>query len=241
MKTYQIGTAAKAFYILMDLCEGGSVEELIQRSGGKLSLNLATYIILQVLSGLDYVHHVDVESEIRKRGLFGGETMAAAKGLVHRDFKPANIFLSDRSDRPIAKVADFGMAKAFELAGLTDMSVDGGVKGTIPFMPRQQAMHCRFSKPEIDVWAAAASYYNMLTGAFPKNFKPGVNVWQVVVMESAVPIRTRSRDIPDSLARVIDRALVELPEIGYKSAAELRRDIIRALPQETRDYCRNLL
>ena len=138
-------------------------------------------------------------------------------------------------------VADFGMAKAFETAGLTDMSAPGAVKGTVPFMPRQQALDCRFAKPEIDVWAAAASYYHMLTGQFPKNFKPGGNIWQAIVTEAAVPIRKRDAAIPEKLAQVIDRALIERPEIGCKSAAVLRRDLIAALPRETRDYCKDLL
>ena len=241
VRTYQTGSSDGVFYILMDLCEGGSVDDLMKKHGGKLPLDLATYIMLQVLSGLDYVHNADVEAEIKKRGLFGGAKIVSAKGVVHRDFKPGNIFLSDKSDHPVAMVADFGMAKAFETAGLTDMSAPGAVKGTVPFMPRQQALDCRFAKPEIDVWAAAASYYHMLTGQFPKNFKPGGNIWQAIVTEAAVPIRKRDAAIPEKLAQVIDRALIERPEIGCKSAAVLRRDLIAALPRETRDYCKDLL
>ena len=243
VRTYQTGCADGIFYILMDLCEGGSVDELMKKHGGRLPFNLATYIILQVLSGLDYVHNADVETEIRKRGLFGSgpAKIVSAKGIVHRDFKPGNIFLSDKSDHPVALVADFGMAKAFETAGLTDMSAPGAVKGTVPFMPRQQALDCRYAKPEVDVWAAAASYYNMLTGQFPKNLRPGGNIWQAIVTEAAVPIRKRYAAVPEKVAQVIDHALIERPEIGCKSAAVLRRDLISALPPETRSYCKGLL
>lgn len=242
VRTYKTGSSNGAMYIIMDLCEGGSVEDLMKKYGGKLPLNLATYITLQVLSGLDYVHNADVESEIKKRGLFtAGMEKVTTKGVVHRDFKPANIFLSDKTERPVAKVADFGMAKAFETAGLTNMSSNGAVKGTVPFMPRQQALNCRYSKPEVDVWAAAASYYYMLTGQFPKNFRPGGNMWQAIVTESAVPIRDRDYSVPRELARVIDAALVEKPEIGCKSASEFRRNIIKALPEDTKLYCRGLI
>ena len=242
VKTYQTGCSNGVFYILMDLCEGGSAQDLLEKNHGKLSLNMATYIILQALAGLDYVHNLDVNAEIRKKGSpSGGTQNIEAHGLVHRDFKPGNIFLSDRGDHPVAMVADFGMAKAFETAGMTDMTNAGQTSGTVAFMPRQQALNYRYAKPEVDVWAAAASYYYMLTGRPPKNLKPHPLLWQSIVLESAVPIRKRNSSIPVQLAAVIDRALVEKPEIGCKSAAALRRDIIAALPPETRAYCKGVL
>ena len=242
VKTYQTGCANGVFYILMDLCQGGSAQELMERSGGRLSMNMATYIILQALTGLDYVHNLDVNVEIRKKGLWtAGTKSVEAHGLVHRDFKPGNIFLSDRSNHPVAMVADFGMAKAFETAGMTDMTSSGQASGTVAFMPRQQALDYRFSKPEVDVWAAAASYYYMLTGMPPKNLKPQPLLWQSLVQETAVPIRQRNSSIPAGIASVIDRALIEKPEIGCKTAAALRRDIIAALPAETRAYCKGIL
>ena len=81
----------------------------------------------------------------------------------------------------------------------------------------------------------------MLTGQFVKNFRPGVNVWQVLIAESAVPIRSRDRSVPSALADVIDRALVESPRLYYSSAAALRRDIIAALSDGVKTYCRGIL
>lgn len=239
VKTYQSGSVKGVFYILMQLCEGGSVQDRIERDG-KLSLELATYIILQVLAGLDYVHNMDIKTLIKK-GLFRGTEEVHAQGVVHRDFKPGNIFLSDMSDRPIALVADFGLAKAFMTAGLSQVSQSNTVMGTPVFMPRQQALNFKYAKPEVDVWAAAASYYYMLTGELPKNFRPGKNVWQVIVSESAVPIRQRDSSIPVKLAAVIDKALQEIPEIGYKSAAALRADIIAALPEDVKAAVKDVL
>jgi serine/threonine-protein kinase len=236
--TYQSGSANGVFYILMDLCEGGSVDGLMEKKGGKLSLEQASWIILQILSGLDYVHNVDLTAEIRK-GIFKG-TMDA-QGVVHRDFKPGNIFLSDHSEMPVAMVADFGMAKAFDAAGLSRITKTGTVMGTPVFMPRQQAIDFKYAKPEVDVWAAAASFYNMLTGAFPKNFRPGKNVWQIIVSEPAVPIRDRNAAIPQQLAAVIDKALREQPEIGYKSAAAFRKDIIAALPGNVKNAVKGVI
>lgn len=237
---YKTGCANGVFYILMDLCEGGSVDSLMKKHGGKLPVELATYIILQALSGLDYVHNMDIDVKI-KAGLFKGTKEASAKGIVHRDFKPGNIFLADNSDHPLAMVADFGMAKAFETAGMSRNTKSGQVMGTPVFMPRQQALNFKYAKPEVDIWAAAASYYNMLTGQLPKNFRPGKNPWQIIVSESAESIRKRNSDIPLDLAEVIDKALIEQPELSYKFAADFRRDIINALPPEVYTYCKGVI
>ena len=242
VKTYQTGCANGVFYILMDLCQGGSAQDLMEKNGGRLSLNMATYIILQALAGLDYVHHLDVNVEVRKRGILtGGTRNVEAHGIVHRDFKPGNIFLSDRSDHPVAMVADFGMAKAFETAGLTDMTSSGQASGTVAFMPRQQALDYRFSKPEVDVWAAAASYYYMLTGMPPKKLKPQPFLWQSLVQESAVPIRQRNSSVPIRIAEVIDRALVENLRSAVRQpprCAKISLQRSRLKPEHiVREYC----
>ena len=233
VRTYKSGCANGVFYILMDLCEGGSVDSLMAKHGGKLCLEQATLITLQVLDGLEYVHNVKVDVDIKK-GLFNSTKEVEAYGLVHRDFKPGNIFLADNTDYPVAKVADFGMAKAFETAGMSKVTKDGSAMGTPQFMPRQQAVNFRYSEPDVDVWAAAASYYNMLTGQFPRDFTPGKNPCMVLMTGGIVPIRQRDQSIPPKLAAVIDRALQEVPEIGYKSAATFRRDIIAALPEQVK-------
>ena len=238
IKTYETGNAGGILYVLMDLCEGGSVEGWMEKKGGRLSLEEATRIMLQILSGLDYVHHVDLNVPLQK-GLFHGSM--EAHGIVHRDFKPGNVFLMRAEDCPTAVIADFGMAKAFDAAGVSRVTKSGAVMGTPVFMPRQQALNTKYAKPEVDIWAASASYYNMLTGTFPKNFRLGVNPWKVIVGESAVPINERDVDIPKKLAAVIDHALCEEPAIGYQSATALRQDLVSALPDDLRAAMKGVL
>ncbi len=236
--TYQTGCSNGIFYILMDLCEGGSVEDLMDQNGGKLPLETATRIVLQLLSGLSYVHSASIGTGIQA-GLWKGTK--DVHGIVHRDLKPGNIFLSDRSEKAVVKIADLGMAKAFDTAGLSRATQTGTVMGTPVFMPRQQAINFKYAKPEVDVWAAAATYYNMLTGKFPKNFRRGKNVWEIIVTESAVPILKRNGNIPGKLAEVIDQALQEQPVIGYTVAASLREDIVSALPSHVRSAVKEVI
>jgi serine/threonine-protein kinase len=221
IRQHKFGESGGTYFILMELCDGGSVDALMGKSGGKLDIETATRVILQVLDGLAYAHSEPMSVQLKN-----GKT-ASVNGVVHRDFKPANIFLASSGKNTVAKVADFGLAKAFEASGMSGHTHTGQVAGTPVFMPRQQIINFKYSKPDVDVWAAAASYYNMLTGAYPKDFGQGKDVFLTALNTSAVPVRKRNPAIPKKLAEVIDRALTEKPEIGVKSAAELKKLIER--------------
>ena len=223
VRQFKCGHSDNTYFILMEFCRGGSVNDLMKKNGGRLSIDIATHIILQALEGLHYAHTASFAVP-----LANGGTPQATHGIVHRDFKPGNIFLSDNSSRPVAKVADFGLAKAFQTAGLSKHTITGEVCGTPVFMPRQQIINYRYAKPEVDVWAAAASYYCMLTGFPPKDLS-GKDAVIAALNEKAIPIRKRDSGIPQRLAEVIDTALIERPEIGIQSALELKKRIERAL------------
>lgn len=220
---YKSGYSNDTYFILMELCSSGSLDDYIRNSGGKLPLDYATNITLQVLDGLIYTHAAKIRAK-----LASGETKSVT-GVVHRDFKPGNIFLTGNIKHPVAKVADFGLAKAFEIAGLSGHTNSGSAAGTLTFMPRQQILNFKYAHPDVDVWAAAASFYFMLTGTFPKEFTRGKAPAQCVLQNSAIPIRKRNPKVPAKLAKVIDAALIDKPHIGVSTATELKRMIEGAL------------
>lgn len=220
---FKCGQSGDTYFILMEMCDGGSVDSLISNNGGKLSLDLATNITLQMLDGLAYAHKASLSVKVKN-----GKTVSA-NGLVHRDFKPGNVFLTGSGASLTAKVADFGLAKAFETTGLSGHTNTGQLAGTPVFMPRQQIINYKYAKPAVDVWAAAASYYFMLTGTFPKDFVRGKDMIATALSSAAVPIRKRNSAISKKLAEVIDHALIEKPDIGVQSVAELKKMIERAL------------
>jgi serine/threonine protein kinase len=150
-------------------------------------------------------------------------------GLVHRDIKPSNILLSDTGPHPTAKLADFGLAKAFDGAGLSGHTRTGSVGGTVAYMSRQQIIDYKFAKPEVDVWSTAATLYRMLTGATPRDFPPHQDPIAVILRDPAVPIREREPAIPARLAAVVDAALVDSPRMAVTSAEEFRRALADAL------------
>jgi serine/threonine-protein kinase len=81
----------------------------------------------------------------------------------------------------------------------------------------------------VDVWAAAASYYFMLTCAFTKDFIRGKDAIATALNSPAVPIRKRNSSIPKNLAELIDYALIEKPKIGIQTAAEFKKKLEGAL------------
>jgi serine/threonine-protein kinase len=207
------GCSHGTFFFTLEYCNGGSVDQLMKRRGGPLPLSEAAPIILQVLDGLEYAHNV-----------FG-----PGKGLVHRDLKPANLFLSSSGARHVAKVGDYGLAKAFDTAGLSGLTRSGALMGTPVFMPRQQVVNFKYARPEVDVWALAASFYYLLTGSYPRDFPGGVDWWRAVLQNDAVPIQRRNSTIPKKVAEVIDHALVEKPAIPFKTAAEFKQALEKSL------------
>ena len=146
----------------MEYCNGGSITNLMQRQGGKLSIDEAIPIILQVLDGLEYAHNAAIPNVRLANGTFG-----KGRGLVHRDIKPENIFLINAGNQRIVKIGDYGLGKAFDVAGLSGQTMTGDKAGSPYFMPRQQVIDFKYAKPEVDVWATAACLYNMLQVDIP--------------------------------------------------------------------------
>jgi len=217
------GYSEGTFFFTLEYCEGGSVDQLMEKRGGKIGPDEALPIVMQALDGLDYAHNAQIEVK-----LVDGST-ARTRGVVHRDIKPANIFLSGSGVGAVAKIADVGLGKAFDLAGLSGQTRTGAVVGTPYFISRQQVINFKYAKPDIDVWSMAASLYNMLTGRFPRKFVKGKDPWQIVLQTDAEPILNRDKSLPPKLAQVIDHALIDKPEIRFKTAREFKQALADAM------------
>ena len=126
-------------------------------------------------------------------------------------------------------MADFGLAKAFDAAGLSGQTRTGSVAGTPVFMPRQQVINFKYAKPDVDVWAMAATLYHILTGQFPRDFVRGKDPWQTVLQTDPVPIRKRDASIPQKLADVLDLALADKKGLHFKTATDFKRALMGVL------------
>jgi pSer/pThr/pTyr-binding forkhead associated (FHA) protein len=210
------------FFFTMEYCEGGTVQDLMKQHGGRLPVNLAVPIILQLLDGLEYTHNAEIPYVKLADG-----TIGQGRGLVHRDLKPSNIFLTKINGQMLVKIGDYGLSKAFDLAGLSGQTMTGRQVGTPIFMCRQQLLNFKYAKPEVDVWAAAACLYNMLTRYFPRDFHYSQDQFLAVLENDPVPIQQRDASIPKELAKVIDLALQEKPEIYFKTATDLKNALLK--------------
>jgi serine/threonine protein kinase len=123
------------------------------------------------------------------------------------------------------------LGKAFETAGLSDYTRTGTFSGTLEYMPRQQVYNFKYSGPELDVWAAAAIFYRMITGYYPRNFPDKNDRWRAVLNTSPIPIRERDTAIPARLAEVIDRALEDEDSLHFTTADQLKKALLRVLPR----------
>ncbi|MGB8691658.1 MAG: YgiT-type zinc finger protein [Microcoleus sp.] len=118
-------------------------------------------------------------------------------------------------------------AETLDRAGLSGQTLTGNAVGTPCFMPRQQVLDYKYAKPEVDVWAAAACLYVMITGYSSRKFQ-GKNPLLAVLDADAVPVGDRTSAIPQPLATAIDRALVDNPDIYYKNAADFKQALLNS-------------
>ena len=218
------GTDGDKFFFTLDFCDQGSVMDWMEKNDSFPSPSQAVALSLQVLDGLDYLSRVPLRVQLQD----GTEQLV--NGMVHRDLSPQNILLRTEGDGLSVKISDVGLGKAFDTAGLSGLTMTGGgAAGKPVFMPRQQVINYKFAKPEVDVWAAAATLYFLLTGEFPRDFPPRVDPFKVVLSTDPIPIRQRDPKIPAPLAQVIDRALQDKPALHYKQARDLSADLMAAL------------
>jgi len=201
------GSTQSTFYFAMEYCAGGSVADLQHRQPGGLPLTLSVRIALEALEGLAYAHE---------------------QGFVHRDLKPENLLLADHTGGA-AKVTDFGLAKSFQQAGLSGMTATGAVAGTLYFMPREQLTQFRLLKPVSDVWSMGATLYHMLTGGYPREFRPGEDPLPVILRGGVIPIRARDPRLPEAVAAVVDRSVLDAVTERYQTAGEFRAALARAV------------
>ena len=211
------------FFFTLEYCNGGTVEDLMQQRGGKLNIEEAFNIIYQVLDALIYAHHADIPNIKQADG-----SIKQGQGLVHRDIKPVNIFLVKSQGKNIVKLADYGLSKAFDLAGLSGQTMTGNKAGTPLFMCRQQVLNFKYVQPEVDIWATAATLYYMLTGYFPRDLN-NKDPFLAILQDSPVSIRQRNVNIPDGLANIIDLALQDNPELHFKEAETFKQALINNL------------
>ena len=148
---------------------------------------------------------------------------AHANGIVHRDIKPQNLFLTTAVDgSPRVKVLDFGISKMGGTAEpALSLTESNAVMGSPLYMSPEQLRSTRSADARSDIWALGAVLYELLTGQPPYNAESAPALYAKMLEERPAPPHTLRPDMPVDLSHVVLRCLERDPGARFQSAAEL--------------------
>ena len=201
------------------------------------------YMVMELLRGRT-LHDVEEKMPIRRAVALTCELLSALSsahehGIVHRDVKPQNLFLAEKtgSSEPVLKVLDFGIAKFREQGDdgtVSDHTKSGVVVGTPLYMAPEQVMGDKEIDGRVDVWAAGATLFELLTGR-SVHLAPNATAAAVrVVTEKAPRVDALRKDVEAALADIVEKSLAIERDDRFSSADEMKRALDAYLAGEAR-------
>jgi hypothetical protein len=204
---YDIGEDNQRPFIVMELMKGQTLRDRL--AGGPLKPHQVLDIGIEVADALQAAH---------------------ASGVIHRDIKPGNIFITDGGH---VKILDFGLAKLTPLqigsvttAHSPDATAAGVMLGTTGYMSPEQVAGEQLDGRS-DLFSLGVVLYEAATGQHPFPGKTAASVVAAILHEAPVPALTHNPDIPLRLEETIENCLEKDRELRYQSAADLRADLKR--------------
>jgi serine/threonine protein kinase len=187
------------------------------------------FIVMERLSGRTLADRIAEgpfnEWEARRIGLEVLSALEASheEGILHRDLKPGNVMLTEKG---VAKVVDFGIAKAVEGLDLTDSGLTLGTPGYLA--PERIAGDP--ATPATDVYSVGVILYEMLTGKKPYEADTPVGLLRALQEGEPEPLERARPDLHPTFAAIIERALAKEPRRRYPTAASMRQALEEWLP-----------
>lgn len=197
---FDYGESDGLIYLVMEFVDGEPLARLLTREA-PLALDRALDLASQIADGLGAAHEL---------------------GIVHRDLKPDNILVTrTRTGREIAKVVDFGIAKAIQEGVGEGLTHTGQVIGTPEFMSPEQLLGDPVDARS-DLYALGCILYLMLTASPPFDAPTREQMIKRRLSEDAPHVHEIDPALPDSVARIVARLLARSPKERYGSAAEVK-------------------
>ena len=209
---YDVGHEDNIYYIVMELVQGKTLKEIINQDGvlpWKWSVNIA----IQVASALETAHR---------------------NNIVHRDIKPHNIIITEDG---IAKVTDFGIAKAVSNSTITAF---GTTIGSVHYFSPEHARG-GYTDAKSDIYSLGVVMYEMLTGRVPFDADTPVSIALKHMQEKPIEPIKLNPSIPFAVNKIIMKAMEKEISQRYQSATEMLKDLSMALKNPEGNFVKSYI
>ena len=211
VSVYDVGVDGSQHYIVMELIKGKTLKEIVIEEKGPLPWKWSIQIAIQIASALEIAHR---------------------NNIVHRDIKPHNIIITEEG---VAKVTDFGIAKAVSNSTITAF---GTTMGSVHYFSPEHARG-GFTDAKSDLYSLGVVMYEMLTGKVPFEADTPVSVALKHMQEEPKTAIEINPNIPSAVNDVIMKSLKKDSTLRYQSATSILLDLKRALKEPTGNFVDN--
>ena len=205
---FDVGNEGNLYYIVMELIKGKTLKEIITEENGPLPWKWSLNVVTQIASALETAHK---------------------NNIVHRDIKPHNIIITEDG---IAKVTDFGIAKAVSNSTITAF---GTTIGSVHYFSPEHARG-GFTDAKSDLYSLGVVMYEMLTGKVPFDADTPVSVALKHMQEKPVEPKELNENIPQVVNDIIMKAMQKDINLRYQSATEMVKDLNTALKNPDENF-----
>ena len=205
---FDVGVDNGIYYIVMELIKGKTLKEIIVEERGPLPWKWSVNVAIQIASALEMAHK---------------------NNIIHRDIKPHNII---KTEDGIAKVTDFGIAKAVSNSTITAF---GTTIGSVHYFSPEHARG-GYTDAKSDLYSLGVVMYEMVTGKVPFDADTPVSVALKHMQEEPVPPIEMNPHLPEAVNKIILKALKKDPMYRYQTATELLEDLRMALKNPSGDF-----